>query len=254
MSPLPKTPCAQPSRSMSAAFEVYEELPETVPLDFTEDDVTWVASKLSGAAGALGAEVMELRNSLLHFVCTSEEFRFFVTSLADWMAKSSPPWAAYCALMVCCLVALDKRPGVRPVGIGEMLRRALAKLVMRAAGEQVKTLCGNLQLCAGLEDGIEGGNHAVGQSRVDRVLSRRGEMAEETEEEGEEPEEGGDPEEEGTELVAGLINLTIETEGTEEEAEDGLAVYLEMEEDEEEDGLAVERKSSSSRPAVPHSA
>ena len=40
-----------------AAFEKYEDVPETVPLDFTEDDVTWVASKLSGAAGALGAEL-----------------------------------------------------------------------------------------------------------------------------------------------------------------------------------------------------
>ena len=45
-----------------AAFEEYEDVPKTVPLDFTEDDVTWVASKLSGAAGALGAEAMELRN------------------------------------------------------------------------------------------------------------------------------------------------------------------------------------------------
>ena len=43
---------------LCAAFEVYEDIPETVPLDFTEDDVTWVASKLSGAAGALGAEAM----------------------------------------------------------------------------------------------------------------------------------------------------------------------------------------------------
>ena len=43
-----------------AAFEKYGDVPETVPLDFTEDDVMWVASKLSGAAGALGAEAMEL--------------------------------------------------------------------------------------------------------------------------------------------------------------------------------------------------
>ena len=50
-----------------AAFEEYEEVPKTVPLDFTEDDVTLVATKLSGAAGALGAEVMELRNWLLCF-------------------------------------------------------------------------------------------------------------------------------------------------------------------------------------------
>ena len=96
-----------------------------VPLNFTEDDVMWVASKLSGAAGALGAEANEMRNWLLHFGCASEDLRFVVASLADWMAKSSPPWAAYCALMSCRLVALDKRPGVRPVGIGETLRQAL---------------------------------------------------------------------------------------------------------------------------------
>ena len=70
------------------------------------------------------------------------------------MANSSPPWAAYRSLMACLLVALDKRPGVRPVGIGEMLRRALAKLAMRADGDQAKTVCGNLKLCAGLKAGI----------------------------------------------------------------------------------------------------
>ena len=82
---------------------------ETVPLDFTEDNVMWVASKLSGAAGALGAEAMELRNWLLCFGCVSEEFRVVVASLADWMANSSPPWAAYCALMACSLEALVRR-------------------------------------------------------------------------------------------------------------------------------------------------
>ena len=89
-----------------AAFEEYEDVPKTVPLDFTEDDVTWVASKLSGAAGA-----MELHNWLICFGCASEESRVVVNSLADWMANSSPSWAAYRALMACHLVALDKRPG-----------------------------------------------------------------------------------------------------------------------------------------------
>ena len=58
-----------------AAFEEYEDVPKTVPFDFTEDDVTWVASKLSGASGALGAEAMKLHNWLLCFRCASEEFR-----------------------------------------------------------------------------------------------------------------------------------------------------------------------------------
>ena len=58
-----------------------------MPLDFLEDDVTWVAFNLSGAAGVLGAEAIELWNGLLHFGCASEEFRVVVADMADWMAK-----------------------------------------------------------------------------------------------------------------------------------------------------------------------
>ena len=125
--------------------------------------------------------------------------------------------------MSCHIVALDKRPRVRPVSIGETLCRALAKLVMRAVGEQAKTACGNLRLCAGLKAGIEGATHAVVQRRVEQVLDQRGETDCEAEEEGEEPEE------EGAEVVVGLTNLTIETSGTDEDADEGLAEALEME-------------------------
>ena len=38
-----------------AAFEGYEEVPEMVPLELSEEDFPWVSSKLSGAAGDLGA-------------------------------------------------------------------------------------------------------------------------------------------------------------------------------------------------------
>ena len=51
----------------------------------------WVASKLSGAAGALGAEAVELRNWLLRFRCLLEELRVVIARLADFMANSSPP-------------------------------------------------------------------------------------------------------------------------------------------------------------------
>ena len=88
--------CVSPVENPAcAAFKKYGDVPERVPLNFTEDDVTWVASKLSGAAGALGAEAMELCNWFLCFGCASEEFRVVVASLADWMANSSPPWAAF---------------------------------------------------------------------------------------------------------------------------------------------------------------
>ena len=148
-------------------------MPETVPPNFTEDDVMWVVSKLFGTIGALGAEAIELRNWLLCFGCAPEDLRVFVARLADCMAKSSPPWAVYCALMACRLVALDKRPGVRPVGIEETLRQALAKIVMRLVGDQAKIARGNLQLCAGLEVGIEGATHAVGQRKLYRMRARQ---------------------------------------------------------------------------------
>ena len=139
-----------------ADFEEYEGVHETVPLGFTEDDITWVASKISGAAGALGSEAIELINWLVCFGCASEELRVVVSNLDDWMATSSHPWYAYRTLMACRLVALYKSLGVRPVGIGETLSHALNKLVMRAAGEQAKTACGNLHLCTGLEAIVKG--------------------------------------------------------------------------------------------------
>ena len=98
--------------------------------------------------------------------------------------------AAYRTLIACRLVALDKSPGVGPLGIGEKLCRALAKIVMRAAGDQAKTACGNLHLCAGIEAGIEGATHAVGKRRIERVWVRRREEEEDVESE-EEDERGG---------------------------------------------------------------
>ena len=89
-----------------AAFEKYEELPKTVPLDFTENDMTWVASKISVFAGALGVGAIELRNWLLCFGCVSKHLRVTVAGLADWMDNSSLPWSAYCALMACHMVYL----------------------------------------------------------------------------------------------------------------------------------------------------
>ena len=114
----------------------------------------WFESKLSAAAGTLRAEAVELRNFLLSFRCTSEEFRVVIARLVYWMANYSPPWVAYRILMAYCLLTLDTIPGVFTVVIGETLCQALAKLIMSVAGDQAKTVCGNMQLYTGLKAGI----------------------------------------------------------------------------------------------------
>ena len=51
-----------------AASKEYEKVPETVPLELLEDEITWVESKLSGAAGSLAKDiVIELSKWLLRF-------------------------------------------------------------------------------------------------------------------------------------------------------------------------------------------
>ena len=114
---------------------------------------------LLGGTGEMEAEAIELRNWLLHFGCAQEDLRFIFADLANWMANSSHPWAAYHALMACCLIALDMRPGVSSVGIGETLCQAIAKLAVRAARDQAKTVYFSLQMCVGLEAGTEGATH-----------------------------------------------------------------------------------------------
>ena len=60
----------------------------------------------------------------------------------EWMANGICPWASLRTLLANRLVALAKCPGVRLVGIGEALRRMLAKCVLLMAKAETKQACG----------------------------------------------------------------------------------------------------------------
>ena len=65
------------------------------------------------------------------------------------------------AFTACRLIPLDKNPGVRPIGIGEMLRRLVSKCVLTVAHDEVTRMCGTMELCAGQCAGAEAAIHAV---------------------------------------------------------------------------------------------
>ena len=90
------------------------------------------------------------------------------------------------------------------------------------------TACGNLQLCARLEAGIEVGTDAVGKRRLDRVRMQRSEEDKADYLAEEEEERGG--------VEAQLKKLRIETVGTGKEAAEGLAASLVIEVEEDRGG------------------
>ena len=120
-----------------------------------------MAPKLKVAAGPTSVDAVALSSWLLSFGLASIELREEMAHWTEWLANTSPPWTAYRATMASHLVAMNKMPGVRPLGIGEIYRRLWAMLVIKDCGSQEKQLCGTSQLCAGLEAEIEGAIHSV---------------------------------------------------------------------------------------------
>ena len=59
------------------------------------------------------------------------------------------------------LIPLDKNPGLRPIGVGEVLRRIAGKVVMMLCKTDVTKAAGSLQVSAGQEAGAEAAVHAM---------------------------------------------------------------------------------------------
>ena len=68
------------------------------------------------------------------------------------------------------IISLDKQPGVRLVGVGEMWRNLFANIVLKVTVPEATMACQDDQLCAGLKAGIDSAIHGV-QALWDENLS-----------------------------------------------------------------------------------
>jgi hypothetical protein len=101
------------------SFEGYDDLPDKMFIDCDEGIVQEVAGKLSGGAGPPPLDRMTLRKWLLNFGTASQQLQEEMAIWTELMRNELPPWAMIRTLMDARMIALDKKPGVRPVSIGE---------------------------------------------------------------------------------------------------------------------------------------
>ncbi len=138
-----------------------EELPALMDVSVTSGHVERVARALHGGAGPGGTSSSHWRSFLLRYGAHSARLRDAVAVLIMMMANGVVEWPWIRAMMSSRLIALDKNPGVRPIGVGEVLRRLMGKVMVLCTGADVQDECGADQLCSGLRGGIEGAIHAV---------------------------------------------------------------------------------------------
>ena len=138
--------------------------PDVHPVVFDSIDANAIRStalQTTGSAGPSGLHAYEWRRLCTAFKGTSTDLCNSLPLVAKRLCTSYVDPKCVSPLLACRLIALDKNPGVRPIGIGDTARRIIAKAILNIARPDVQDISGCLQLCGGQISGIEAAVHAV---------------------------------------------------------------------------------------------
>ena len=151
-----------------------EESANTVqPVIFEEIDSELIYQLAKKATGSGGPSKVDSEH-WKHILCNKSYGNVSVQlcqSIADVtkrLCQEEVSTACVHHLLSCRLIPLKKdTSGVRPIGIGEMLRRLMAKAVVKVLQNDIQQAAGPLQTCAGLDGGIEATIHAMSKAYHD---------------------------------------------------------------------------------------
>ena len=135
--------------------------PESTPVLFDALNgslIRFAALQTFGAPGPSGVDARGWRR-----LCTS--FHSASIDPCDAMAlfarRLCTKFISPDILSSCRLIALDKCPGVRPIGVCEVARRIIAKAALSILRNDIQKVAGPYQLCAGQVAGVEAAVHRV---------------------------------------------------------------------------------------------
>ena len=150
----------------SAVIELETDLQAPHPIIFEQIDgqlIHSIALRTQGAAGPSGIDASGWRRLLLSFQKESIDLCEAIAMMGRRICQNFVDPVGLTAFTSCRLIALDKCPGVRPIGIGEVVRRILGKAILTITSPDVQQVTGALQLCAGQHVGCEAAIHAMRQ-------------------------------------------------------------------------------------------
>ena len=114
-----------------------------------------------GSAGPSGLDSFAWRRLCSSFGSVSHDLCSALAAVGRRLCSSLVNPESISAFVACRHIPLDKCPGVRPIGVGEVPRRIIAKAILRTIGKDVEDAAGPLQVCAGQDGGCEAAVHAM---------------------------------------------------------------------------------------------
>ena len=114
-----------------------------------------------GVAGPSGLDAFGWRRLCTSFQRASNDLCCSLALVARRLCTFCVDPDGITAMVACRLIALNKCPGVHPIGVGEVVRRIIAKAILSIVKLDVSEAAGSLQLFAGQDAGNEASVHAM---------------------------------------------------------------------------------------------
>ena len=117
--------------------------------------------RIRGAAGPSGLNAHSWRRLCTSFRAASDNLCHSLAEMTKRLCTEFVDPKILLPFLASRLVALDKNPGVRPIGVGETVRRLVTKAVLHVLRHDILDSVGVHQLCAGQTGGVESAIHTV---------------------------------------------------------------------------------------------
>ena len=150
--------------STEALLDGCSEYKEVHPIVFDQITATSIRSaalRTKGAAGPSGIDAHNWRRLCTSFKADSNNLCHALALVAKRLCTYYVDPEGLLPMMACRLIALDKCPGVRPIGICATVWRIIAKAVLFATKGDLQEATGSQQPCTEQIAGIEAAVHAV---------------------------------------------------------------------------------------------